>query len=243
MDTIPTVAFGQSGATVEVNVTAVRKSGGDSLRINQQCDWLIEHSECRGIVDVLFCGDGWYEMERLSSLPIKMIDPDRLREEIYLLLETQVWNRPARQEDDWTAHDEYINRLAVERLSREEHEGLQRLRGAVNVEALTRCDIHGDPTYSNAMLRDGQLVLIDPIPAGPRMPSVREVDIAKIMQSRIGYEVIRFSWPQHFTADGYVTHPSAGVRYFLAVHLLRLLPYTPVPYRSTFKVLFKEVVL
>lgn len=56
------------------------------------------------------------------------------------------------------------------------------------------CLIHGDPALSNLMQRqNGELVITDPMPRLPyrrEMPSRKEVDLGKLVQSAMGWERI-----------------------------------------------------
>lgn len=52
------------------------------------------------------------------------------------------------------------------------------------------CLIHGDPTIANLMARERGLVLIDPLPPRGKIPSMRSVDRACVLQSLMGWELI-----------------------------------------------------
>lgn len=107
-----------------------------------------------------------------------------------------------------------------------------------HIAHLPTCHVHGDPTWDNCMVRlDGSLVITDPIPPGAALPSIRALDIAKVMQSIGGYEeVVKGRRPTTLTAADLTSELASlqvsgdewkVVRYLTAVHFLRLLPYTP----------------
>lgn len=93
--------------------------------------------------------------------------------------------------------------------------------------------IHGDPTFSNVMLRDSkrtwkEWVLIDPIPAGGKIPPHIYVDIGKILQSCLGWEdKIDIGWDKafkHLTKDMSLCETDTTL-FWTVIHLYRILPY------------------
>jgi hypothetical protein len=57
------------------------------------------------------------------------------------------------------------------------------------------CCTHGDLTLANLMVRPGEVsVVVDPVPPGRRIPSLRSVDHAGILQSLCGWEVMLERW-------------------------------------------------
>ena len=105
--------------------------------------------------------------------------------------------------------------------------------------------IHGDPTVENVMQRDGRVVLIDPLPANVYIPAIISVDLGKMLQSIFGYEaLLRPGEPGLDPKDrmalgdaltGVFTKGDELVaRYFLCVHIARLIPYQPVHKRYIF---------
>lgn len=55
--------------------------------------------------------------------------------------------------------------------------------------------IHGDPTLANVMYREKQLLLIDPVTPRGKIPSLREVDYGKMLQSVLGWEAAFLKLP------------------------------------------------
>ena len=101
-------------------------------------------------------------------------------------------------------------------------------------------DTHGDPTLENLMYRPstGEPVLIDPLPDAvldDKVPSVRALDLGKVLQSGIGYEGVktgRFSgWminPVIFDAVQARCRDQrewAQSRALCALHVCRFIPY------------------
>lgn len=246
---IPTVRPGQSGATVEVLEDVVTKWSQDErivARLEEQYHWLHNHP-ARGLVRVINVIHGGYTMERLSPLPVHVIDPSKLAREIIAVLSTDCWSRRAEVKASWGVHQTYVLSRLVElglegRFGNELLNQGDAVRQLTEAEQLRPCLTHGDPTFSNTLLRYGRLVLIDPLPAGETMPPLRAVDLGKVLQSLLGYERIRFGlpWPEPMRYDdarqliaSYCTSVGEwlAVRYFAAVHFVRLLPYAPVGYR------------
>lgn len=121
----------------------------------------------------------------------------------------------------------------------------------LNIEA---CDIHGDPTFDNTMIRPStkQIVLIDPLPpyAHGQMPSVFHVDMGKVLQSLFGYELIKYAGATPPPNRGYIAQFLSTMDdedaflclYFCAVHFLRLLPYQPIERRNDYWVLLERAI-
>ena len=113
-----------------------------------------------------------YVMSRLEKMPRTTDLLLRMEE----LLESEVWNRPSQDFDiGQLNYQEYHKNL-----------GLEIPKWA---EPTQFCLSHGDPSVSNTMSReDGSLVLIDPRPPRGYVPSCRETDAARILQSFFGWE-------------------------------------------------------
>ena len=124
---------------------------------------------------------GGYVMERLRPAP-------RHREllvEIAHLLEWHVWSRPAlpsSMDADWKDH---LEDFGVEVPDW--------------VDSMAPCMVHGDPTASNALIRDrkgawqiGDVVMCDPRPPRNYIPQLRETDLGRILQSKLGWEVAAY---------------------------------------------------
>lgn len=105
--------------------------------------------------------------------------------------------------------------------------------------------LHGDPTLANMMCTkqaEHTLVITDPIPQDGRLAQIAAVDRGKLLQSAWGYEhVIDASFPtidrheaESIVLDGLDGTEEYAARYFLFVHILRLLPYHPADMRPTF---------
>lgn len=72
------------------------------------------------------------------------------------------------------------------------------------------CLVHGDPTISNALMRDGDLILCDPRPPRDFIPQCRETDMGRILQSLFGWESVAYGFNSinyeepHFMKDEYL---------------------------------------
>lgn len=256
---------GQSGADIKLQSTAVLKtaeSGPVLDRLMAQYEFLADHHGCEGIVQVIQRESDGYTMERLQELPHHIISPARLAHHIERILLTDVWPDVSsatvvHDEFDWSHHWEYVKdrgQFLTDRQMYALQVWFTSTRNAVAEGKLLSHEIHGDPTFSNAMLRNGELVLIDPIPWSDTIPPLRAVDRGKILQSLCGYEQRRFGWklPLHATFTdgcvygelnlGYENHQEqAAAEYFAIVHYLRLIPYTSNDTVAVFQEFVKEV--
>lgn len=180
-------------------------------------------------------------MERLSTYT---------REDAYIydvtrILEQHVWcNAADEAQPNWFSHLEYVmdraNAYAPKYAQRIANLFYDMRLGAST--GLRACLTHGDPTYDNMMMRGDQPILIDPLPPYPNgeMPQLAAVDVGKIMQSLIGYEVMKYGTSPF--ADQYIDGLFTELRdclpptsaldwqaahWFLVTHIVRLIPYQP----------------
>lgn len=125
---------------------------------------------------VLFLGTDFYAMEHLRPMSLSPELPLAME---YMLSEL-VWSRdPIDVRGDWPTQLHETTGISAPYWTFEgEH-----------------CLTHGDPTLANLMARDKggemqHLVLCDPVPPGRRVPQIREIDQAKIVQSMMGWEAM-----------------------------------------------------
>ena len=179
-------------------------------------------------------------MEKLNELPRHLIDKNKLAHEMQEKLTEHVWSQEPRVAFDYTAH---LTKM----------EGLvgygtftTRFRGyldSIDWESLRRGLVHGDPTYDNVMLRNGEIVLIDPLPATPAVPDLVSVDIGKMLTSVMGFELIRYGDRTFVDAQlPYIIDENEyrASLYWCAVHFLRAIPYVEEGMRND---LFNRAVL
>jgi hypothetical protein len=228
-----------SGATVVVASDHAYKVGSDRAvvdRLLEQARWLERygtapyHGPFPRVLDVT---DAGYVMERLFEMPWRVVDVAALVEVIVSILAKHVWYYGAPVLASWQTHDRYID----SRLVRATTDGVMQsafreLRGRVSPDALAEAAVHGDPTIDNVLMRsNGDIVLVDPIPASDRMPGVIASDRGKIMQSLYGFEAIKNGkisrCPElvELVLDGLGDGERVAAYYFCAVHYLRLIPY------------------
>ena len=249
-------ASGQSGAALELlpDGSIAKWSPDEELArsIIRQGQWLMNHS-CEALVPVRGVYSNGYTMQPLCPLPLKVIDPLNLALEIKRRLEGWIWNRPAEVDVNIAEMTAYAKYLASQWFDGSELElTLEAWISYIDWSRFQTCLTHGDPTFSNVMLRGTELVLIDPIPARAQIPPFRAVDIAKICQSLLGYEVVRFGWPlqvERSAAGAFMAAMVGGddaeleaVRFFTVLHFLRLLPYTPIRLVPIFQETIRELV-
>lgn len=112
----------------------------------------------------------------------------------------------------------------------------------IALAARAPCTIHGDATLENAMRHrvSGELVLVDPLSSGGKIPACPLVDRGKLLQSALGWEAIRTGntwiaterlWTNEYKAitGDLQDWEIRAVRFWCAVHLWRIKPYTAVP--------------
>lgn len=157
---------GNSGNTL---YDAVVKIGPECAQEGAYCKVLGEDVSPR----ILSIIPGGYIMEKLSSVE-RTTD---LLLKIETLLEAKVWNRPALQSSDEDFRD-HLSSFGIE----------------VPDWAMpeTFCMVHGDPTVSNCLSRDGKLILCDPRPPRDYIPQCKETDMGRILQSYFGWESVAY---------------------------------------------------
>lgn len=119
--------------------------------------------------------DRGYVMEKLQ--PVDTEDPYLLRK-IEKLLIDKVWSRsalPSSSDSDWRDKLKIYDIDVPDWVIPDQY-----------------CMVHGDPTVSNALMRDNQLILADPRPPRDYIPQCRETDMGRILQSFLGWEQIAY---------------------------------------------------
>lgn len=182
--------MGRSGAKVLVFPKHVVKTGGFADLTKQ--GRLMAHLGEEVCPIVYGISKDGIIMERLTEwVPTPSLMAKHL-EQSHRLLRQHVWSRPpAHVWPDWK--EAVQERIAGTWLSGS---------GLLNelYPDINECEYaltHGDPTLANTLLNsDGELRLIDPIPARIDIPSLKEVDQAKLIQSAYGWEhTLSPAWP------------------------------------------------
>lgn len=160
------LSTGNSGAKL---IATIIKTGPECVQEGAFCKMLGEKVAPK----VFAITSEGYVMSQLIKTPRT---PDLLQRMEHLL-ETEVWNRPS-QNYDVTGEMNYKEYHA--------NLGLEIPDWAIPDKF---CLTHGDPTVSNTMIReDGSLAFIDPRPPRGYVPSCRETDAARILQSFFHWE-------------------------------------------------------
>ena len=221
---------GSSGATV-IELPVARKQGVMG-RVVQQGLWLQNHpyEMLPRVYEVTYDG---YLMEWLTDPPYELLDHRVLLNRVWEALHA-LWGRTPVTALVRDAHQRKIDELVTtknEAVIRQ----LGQLRDRITWPNLQAGLTHGDPTLDNVMLRGSQIVLIDPIPATHAVPDLRSVDTGKLLQSILGYELLRYAnttydWrlrPQDLRNLVVNDHEWLATVYWCVVHLLRAIPYMP----------------
>jgi hypothetical protein len=223
--------LGHSGAVIQAVARGVRKRAEGILH---QAIYVMALG--RGVCPEVraWSTDGdWYDMERLSEVrvPVDSTEMLQLLDRARSLLAGAVWSQqPFYSDFGWYVRLHRWCDLNAPWLVAE----LDELYAGPPARSV--CRIHGDPTLANVMRRGLDLVLIDPIPPGGKVPALREVDVGKLLQSAIGWEhQLDADWPpgaQEFV-DQVLRYESDEMRrkshFWLAVHCARILPYAKSP--------------
>ena len=129
----------------------------------------------------------------------------------YTLLQQHVWCREGREQPRWVG-------------SFQERFGLMP-PGWVSERT---CLIHGDPTRGNLAWRgsEQEFVLLDPKPVGRGIPSFRSVDIGKMLQSLMGWEMVLGDFEEwclpHFPLQNLSDDEMRRAIFWCAVHFMRI---------------------
>jgi hypothetical protein len=182
-----------------------------------------------------------YAMEHLSAPPsLELGWADIAMRKLVTLLITEVWNK-----DGSLGHEDWRERLIGWSWGHHRKDIAWLIEELYSYQSDRGRSVytHGDPTLANVLYRGQDLVIADPLPPGDKIPSYREVDIAKVSQSVIGWEHVAHGWPYYgatlvasfTTALQYTVRSSRyeetndrrarRVLFWLMVHLMRAKPY------------------
>lgn len=219
-----------SGASVTVLKTAPEGPVRD--RLFAQYDWCAKHRDDQGIVNVVRKHEDGYEMELLRARP-----NDLSARDVIEVLNRNVWGTlPPPNAFDEEKHLAYLTSLPFGTTLADTARTLTPYDDSV------WCDTHGDPTFENVMRRAHTLVLTDPLPdrvLSGELPSVRALDLGKVLQSVIGYEYVKSgtvgsihglefsSWTWDVVRRFFSVKEMHLAEFFLCVHVARLIPYQP----------------
>ena len=261
-------SYGNSGAIIKVDGNTVLKMAGKATqkkRILTQARWMQERgmSVCPKILSIL---DNAYVMERLNEVDWSVADPVLVMKSVKIILQDHVWNIPALTPQKWLAKFlTYVEKRAVTAKLPPEMIAaiLDRVRQLNDIKGeLEWCEIHGDPTLDNVMMRpheygDGcELVLTDALPYKEgKMPALKIVDLGKMLQSAWGYEqalgtknmvpydsVLQREMEMTIL-DGESPTTVQGAFIMALVHYVRLMPYQrgKKSRQAMFQILEREV--
>lgn len=224
-------SHGSSGAVIDVREIDVVKYGNSRVAEQGQFLTTLNPKVVPAVYHVDFDAS-LYVMERLHTLPHKVVEQTWLTIVVLQMLDNMAIKRPS-IEFDMDAHIEKMLPLCptpsfVAKVVEVSH--------AINWGQLDRVVTHGDPTHENLMMRtNGDLVLTDPIPATPAVPHLRCVDLGKMLQSAMGFEQMRYgveeygSWTYDVSTilKDITSIEIRAAWYWCAVHFLRAAPYMP----------------
>lgn len=213
---------GLSGARVIVFENIAMKTNKRApKRVIEQGEWLREY-EASNLPEVHAVISTGYIMEALTPIPTDRVNLALLVN----ALDTGVWKFPARNFVDTPE-----TLLKVSGILEQYAPSL--IREAIMLLSYIRptqeCLTHGDPTAENVMLRDGEYVVIDPIPSTLAIPDDIAVDVGKLLQSAHGWEAMkgetRVMWTPHEVEDFFIGTIFDVAQLWCIVHFVRTLPY------------------
>ncbi|MFI7123106.1 hypothetical protein [Amycolatopsis sp. NPDC049868] len=246
---------GNSGADIAITHDChARKTGPPNTvlgaRVVSQGQWIKRHSNpaLPRVHDVFKTDTQWgYTMEILDTVPLELLDGQKLVAAMVQLLHDHFWHKPSEVEFDREAHEHRLAPITGP-LSGREREIFYRLFEAIDWANLTGGLTHGDPVFQNVLFRqDSAIVLVDPIPATPGVPDLIAVDVAHIFMSCVGYERLTYDLPASIevSLDSVASMASLtqadmiASLYFAVMSVLRAMVYVPT---STAKILLDECV-
>lgn len=189
--------LGRSGATITYDSpTVVRKTGG-STRLKMQFNLMqyLGADVCPAVYHLQTDENDkglWYTMEALQPFDPYLYNYQDTVEKLMNILRTKIWPKPPLHfYPEWKTE---VSRHMKEKAPWMDPE----LVSQVFQTDPEFVQIHGDCTFANIMCRGRQFVLIDPVPCRAPVPSVREMDGARILQSLAGWErSLLPSWPEY----------------------------------------------
>jgi hypothetical protein len=203
------VIRGSSGAEICLLIDTVVKydTTHTGTRVRDQGIWLRRYvgTDTTSLPYVTEVHCYGYTMERLNECEIPRSADEILKtcDRIIINLES-IWSLERSKHRlrcfDGGEHKRYVRRLLRQVKMTEYRDTLRDFGGRVNWRNLTVGLTHGDPIIDNVMERpiEGsrtnrtKMVIIDPIPACDALPDVTAVDVGRVIQSAVGYEVLRY---------------------------------------------------
>ena len=183
-----------SGAHVFLTANhAVKVAAGGKVRrrLHDQAEYM-RHIGPELTPHVDFHVPGGYVMEK--CWPYRASKPEQYVADVVPVLE-QIWRRPTVRgtSHDLGAHYRYVMERVRQCMPTYETR-VSHLIQSLDLASCRPCLVHGDPTYENVMKRPGSILLADPLPPQPYMPELAAVDVGKVLQSLLGYELVERTW-------------------------------------------------
>jgi hypothetical protein len=229
---------GMSGASIRVLGPWVLKYGSDKVghQAFYQSAYLAEVSP-----RVYLAGKTWFLMEKLEPVSLPDEHSVATARRIKYVLERDVW--PKDRADGYRSFSKEALVSKVRSLSPQIPDYYKLIDPVLDLVYLEYSKrgkavrTHGDPTIENAAWSsNNDLKLLDPIHPEAWSPGIKHVDLAKILQSMVGFELIKYQ-KSGLTA----LHPNAALDelmilsppdrvltlFFCALHFSRAIPYAP----------------
>lgn len=252
---------GSSGARIIIRADDVVKLEGVRTRnrVREQGIWLRRFDASLALPAVNAVHADGYTMEKLIQRPLPRTEAaildlcgqilDQLKDKVWQLktgVRSFVGESLVRGEgvSDWD-HCRYVARLTRDVKLQDLKSTLLRRFRKIDPIKLRVGTTHGDSIIDNVMWRAQgsslsknplELVLIDPIPATSALPDWQAVDVGRVIQSAVGYELIRYPDGPHeainvrtavdhvlneWLDDEFTLQDAQAAVYFAVIHMLR----------------------
>ncbi len=255
------LSYGQqaSGAIISYEDDCIKKTSDTppiTHRLYAQKDYMrklasLESKQC--IIPKTQDHPNGYIMEKGEDIELWDISVPLLIRMMKMRLITHVWQHPPiiKTQEGWAENlGNYLKGvLNTHHIPDEDAKYLLFLVKAMEFEGGTECAIHGDCTVDNVLQPgkfidkenvDGHVWISDPIPPDHRIPSHREVDLGKLLQSCIGWENMKYAGnppipiemciPEALALEDFRSKRLAWI--WCAIHHVRILPYAVDPTRN-----------
>lgn len=202
---------GSSDAVFALSERSITKIGSvtSGAFVRNQGVWLARRDECGAFPAVEAVYPAGYRMERLW-LGDMGYARNELCDLILKILIDEVWHfeydtSPSHVHfvDDrfegCVPHESYLKKIVKDvHGSRPLRVTLRNFARTIEWSRLRKAYAHGDPIIDNLLWRwnagkfNATPVLIDPIPATSALPDLEAIDVGRLIQSAVGYELVRY---------------------------------------------------
>jgi hypothetical protein len=245
---------GGSGAIIEIRYKEVVKLGQDVTvikRLHKQCNYMKDinklHTKQKIMPKITGMHVTGYSMQKGEKPDLWLFSIPLLMQLMKHQLTTNVWayDPIIKSKAGWgnKLHDYIENVLKDHDLSQEMKDYILFQIKTLELTEAKTCAIHGDCTLDNVLLPGkyidkknikGHIWISDPLPPDERIPSLRVVDLGKLLQSAIGWENLKYNALPPIDVNECIyqvmIYENQSVQrlawLWCVIHLIRIIPYT-----------------